>query len=96
MTNGLTDKKASVPEWARRLIIWLFGQPVMDALDRIGRKHDRRLRHGMTRWIANRKMVADMVRDPIIHWFIILTFWPLLQLYAAIPSRLKKLYWKAA
>ena len=94
MQDGLTDNKASVPRWARWLIVKIWGQEVMDELDRIGSKHDRRLTHGVLRWVANRMMIADMVRSHIMPALLTLILWSLLQLYAAIPPRLRAVYWR--
>lgn len=94
--QGVDDNKASVPSLVRWFIVRVWRPSVMDALDWAGRRHDRRLRHGMCRAVANRKMAADMARKAEIPALIVIIIWALLAFYAALPQQLRSLYWKLA
>ncbi len=96
MHRGLTDNKASLPDWVRSLIVFFHGIDVMDQIDRIGVMHDKWLKDGIDRHKANRLMIGEMASRPSIPAYITLIFWFLLWVYTLLPVYISQIYWRLA
>ena len=93
MTNGLTDNKASVPDWVRSLIVFFHGFVVMDIIDLAGGVHDHHLKSGLDRKKANRFMVAELAGQVLVPAYLTLLLWFALWLYRILPDAIGDLYW---
>ena len=93
MTNGLTDRRASVPDWVRSLIVFLHGIVVMDIIDISGGVHDIHLADGIDRKKANRFMVAELAGQVLVPAYLTLLLWFFLWLYRILPDPIADFYW---
>ena len=94
MSQGLTDNKASVPQWTRSLIVFFHGCDVMDLIDITGSLHDSNLKDGIGRKQANRLMISEMAGLVSIPAYITLGFWFMLWVYRMLPDYISRLYWR--
>jgi hypothetical protein len=94
MHRGLTDNKASVPDWARSLIVFCHGYNVMDLIDLIGAMHDGWLKDGVERHKANRMMIGEMASQSAIPAYLTLAFWFMLWIYTILPDYISRWYWR--
>jgi hypothetical protein len=93
MTNGLTDNKASVPDWVRSLIVFLHGFVVMDIIDLAGGVHDMHLADGLDQKKANRFMIAELAGQVLVPAYLTLLLWLALWIYRILPDAIGDLYW---
>lgn len=86
------DGRASVPEWYRRFLEWLYGVRIVAILDWIGGKHDWDIaRYG---YIAAALIMAGRLFFYLPWVLIALPVSTFVILYALVPKPIKKLYWK--